>query len=513
MNNSAPNNDSGDSPQPNKPNKEVGVYKGFAFTSVASVINIIALFAESIIAIRLLSKVDWGIYVLLITVTNFIMMATDFGFKISITQFIASGNKEQQAVLTNSVLSLRVIICLLMSVAVWFGRDLLNWIDPSGGVLLYATLIPAMYVVGSIEQLLSGMLKGFKRYDHAAIGQALRSVARVVLTVVLLLVFDLGILALIYSWIISFAITSIYLYMQLPVPKRWRLHAPSLREIVRFGAPIQASAFLWYVSWQLHIVLLSTLAGPAYVALFDVANRIPAALNRFSDSYVSIFFPTMSSLLAENKREKATWMLNQSLRLSAFVLGIGVLFAVLFSREIMGILFSSEYAETASAFSLLMVSFHMTFMVHLLGYTLTSAGYPEKSLVENSVRTAISTALGLLLIPTFRYFGAAIGQLVSNYAANPVAVYLLRQVDIRVQIAPYAKQTALLIAFCIAGWFVGGMELELMPSIAYRLLMLVGFIAGSFLLSIVSLDDLQIVLPKSVQAKLGIQKAEVSPAA
>lgn len=512
MNNSAQDNKPSTSPQSEQEHKEVGVYKGFAFTSTASIVNIIALFVETFIAVRLLSIVDYGIYVLLIQVTNFVIMATDFGCKISITQLIASGNRDRQAVLTNSVLSLRIIICLLMSAVVWFGRDVLAGLDPENvGLVLYAASIPAMYAAGSIEQLLGGMLKGFKLYDHAAIAQAVRSLARVVLSLLFLLVFNLGIMALVYSWVLSFALAAIYQYMKLPISKRWSLHPPSLRETLRFGFPIQMSAFLWYVSWQLHYFLLGALAGPAFVALYDVANKIPASLHRFSESYISVFFPTMSSLLAEKNHKKASWMLDQSLRISSFIIGVGTLFSVLFSREIMAI-FKLEYVVAAPTFSILMLTFHMTFMVHLLGYTLTSAGHPQRSLVENSVRTAISAALGILLIPQLKYLGAAVGQLVANYVANPVAVTLLRQVDIQVRVAPYAKQTALLLLFCIAGWFMGGMELGLTPSIAYRLLMVVGFIVVSFLISTVSLDDLQIVLPKSVQAKLGIQKAEVSPA-
>lgn len=492
--------------------KEVSLYRGFAFTSLGSIINIVALFAEVFVAARVLTKVDYGIYVLLITVTNFVIMATDFGCKISITQLIASGDKDQQAVLTNSVMTLRLLICLLMSVLVWFGRDILTYVDPSGALLLYAAVIPVMYVAASIEQLLGGMLKGFKQYDHAAIAQSIRSIARVIFSISFLLIFKLGIMALVCSWVISFGLAALYQYTKLPVSKSWLLNRPALSKVLRFGAPLQLAAFLWYVSWQIHILLLSTLAGPASVALFDVANKIPSALHRFSESYISVFFPTMSSLFAKKQHKKASWMLDQSLRLSSFVIGIGVLFSVLFSREIMGLLFSSSYAGTASAFSLLMLAFHMTFLVHLLGYTLTSAGYPEKSLVENSVRTLISGAAGFLLIPVFNFFGAAVGQLVANYAANPVALYLLRQVDIRVRFMPYVKQTALLIVFCIVGWFIGDMDLDVMPSLIYRLLMVGLFVIVSFMISTVSFDDLYIVLPKSIKAKLGMQKTEISTA-
>jgi len=50
----------------------------------------------------------------------------------------------------------------------------------------------------------------------------------------------------------------------------------------------------------------------------------------------------------------------------------------------------------------------------------------------------------------------------------------------------------------------------MMPSLTYRLLMVALFIIASFMISTVSFDDLHIVLPKSIRAKLGMQKTEVS---
>ena len=84
--------------------KETGFYKGVLLTSVGSMSNIVVLFAETIIAVRILAPEKYGIYVLMVAVANFLVMGIDFGCKIAVTQQIASASRKEQAYIVNSVI-------------------------------------------------------------------------------------------------------------------------------------------------------------------------------------------------------------------------------------------------------------------------------------------------------------------------------------------------------------------------------------------------------------------------
>lgn len=492
-----------------KNKKETSFYTGVLLTSFGSMSNIVVLFAETVVAVRILSPEIYGVYVLLVAVANFLVMGIDFGCKIAVTQQIASAKPSEQSTIVNSVILFRIVCCAIMALIVWSAQDILLWLEPDGNLLLYASWIPAMFVVTSLDQLVEAMLKGFKQYQHVAIAQTMRSILRFVLTVVLLSVFQLGILGIVASWIISFALSFAFQYFVLPIQKRPTASLPVLSKVLRFGAPIQATYFLWHVSGQIQVVILSSFVGTASVALFDVAAKIPTALQRFSESFISVYFPTMSSLLSNKQYDKAAWMLEQSLKLGSFLSGIGVLFAVLFSRDIMTQLFSAEYAAAALAFSIMMVAFHMMFLVNLLGYTLTSAGYPQLSLVENSVRASVSLLASIALIPLLNVNGAAASRLLSNYASNPVAIWLLRKKDIPVKIRSFGVQTIILWGSCIIGWFVPTWGQPLLASIAIRLGIILCFVGINILLGTVSLQEIHSLIPQSLLRRVGILKPKL----
>lgn len=493
--------------------KETSFYSGVLLTSIGSMSNIVVLFIETIVAVRILSQDAYGTYVLLIAVANFLVMGIDFGCKIAVTQQIASAKPEDQGVIVNSVILFRIFTCLVMAGIVWFSRDILLWLEPNGNLLLYASWVPAMFIVTSLDQLVEAMLKGFKQYQYVAISQTMRSLLRFGMTVLFLTVFKMGILGVVASWIISFALSFIFQYIMLPIRKRPVASLAVLSRILRFGAPIQATYFLWHVSGQVQVVILSSFAGTASVALFDVAAKIPMALQRFSESFISVYFPTMSSLLSNKEYKKAGWMLDQSLKLSSFLSGIGVLFVVAFSHDILTLLFSAQYASAALAFSVMMIAFHMMFLVNLLGYTLTSAGYPQLSLIENSVRAGVSLVASIALIPFFNVNGAAASRLLSNYASNPVAIWLLRKKDIPVNVRSFVTQTGLLWIGCAIGWYVPLLDLSLTMSIALRLTILALFVVINFMVGTVSLQEINALVPRSIWTKIGLRKQELADVA
>jgi O-antigen/teichoic acid export membrane protein len=483
------------SPPPQKPRK-TGFFRGVIFTSAGSLAGVAALFLETAIAVRFMPPEAYGVYVLLQAVANFYVMLMDFGLKVAVTQFVASATTEDKARIANTVFIFRLLVGLGLGLLVWLFQAPLLWVDPSGGVLLYAGFIPAMFLVASLDQLFMGILQGFYAFQHTAVAQILRSGLRLGLTFIFLYFFDMGVMGLIWSWIISFGFSTLYQYAVAPMPKRFMFYWPGLQQILRFGFPLQLINFLWFFAGQIQILLLSGLAGPAMVAFYSVAAKIPLALARLSESFVSVYFPTMSSLLAEERYEQASWMLNQSLRLSSFVVGVGALFSVLFSTEIMLIFFSATYMDADTTFAVLMISFHMMFLVNLLGFTMTSAGHPRLSLVDNSLRTAVGGFAGLLLIPPFGALGGAIANMLSNYLANPTILLLLRLKGIHAHYRDYTLHTLLLWVGSLIFWLSPETlhsNLALHYSLKISLLLL--FVALNLFLRTIAVQDFISLIP------------------
>ncbi len=470
--------------------------RGVFFSGMGTAVNIVFLFLETVIAARLLAPEDYGVYVILIVVVNFLVMTIDWGQRISVTQLIAASDPVRRQVVVSTAWGFRLIVVLLVSILILVGQPLFLWINSTAAVPQYMLCIPLMIAAASFDELFLGMLQGFQAYRRMAIGLFIRSVLRLGLTAVLLVVFDLGIMGLIYSWIISFAVSALFQFLVLPVSRRFVYQRPLLGEMLRFGFPIQLSRFLWFGFSQMHVLLLGTLAGPTSVAFYSVAARIPQALQRLSESYIAVYFPTTAALLSRGEHRQAERVLDRTLRLISFSAALVALVAVVFSREIMTLLFSEQYADSSMAFALLMIGFHVTFVLIILGYTLTAAGYPGRSLEENVFRTTLTIVGDLLLIPVFGFMGPVYASLGAAYASNPVAIWLLRRSGIAVVLAPYVKQTTLLLVGAALHWWI------LPAGLAYKLTILVAFAFINVALSTVSREDLDLVLPQSASKRL-----------
>lgn len=463
---------------------------GVLSNGVGTAINIAFLFLETSIAARVLQPETFGVYMLLVTVVNFFVMLSDFGIKTGITQTIASSTAEQQSDAIQSVFLFRVIIIAALSVLAVLGKDLFIVFDDTGGLSQYIVYVPLMLVFASFDELLLGMIQGCQLYQHMAIVQIIRSVLRLAFSAVLLITFHMGIAALIYSWSISFAVSCLYQYLVLPISKRPTFNAPKLWHLLRFSFPIQLTRGFWFVYRQSNTLILGIFAGPASVAFFAVAMRIPDALQRLSDSFIAVYFPAIAVLVGEGKRDQASAKFNQVVRLMSFATAAVALGSVVFSTEIVTLLFSRTYASSAPAFALLMLGFHVTFIVNLMGYTLTAAGNPAYSLVENITRTTVNIVGSILLVPIMSFVGPALATLVSGHAANPVVIWLLRRCGISVELRAYVRQILLLLVFAGA-WF-------LLPSAGFvvKALLVLGFVGANLLLSTISLRDLHVVLPR-----------------
>ncbi len=466
-----------------------GFRLGVILTGGGAAVNVGLLFLETMFAVRWLAAEEYGVYALLVATVNFLVLAIDFAGKSAVTKMIAAGDRSQQIALASGALILRLVIAIGASAALWLGQGLLRLLDPSGALQQYAGYLPLMLAVASFDELLLAILQGCRAYRDMAIAQGLRGFLRLLLTVGLLAGLGLGVPGLVLSWVLSFTAALAYEYAVLPIPKRSVWHGPQIGELLRFGLPLQVTRFLWFVVRRVDVLLLGSLTGPLGVAYYSVAARIPEALQHLSESFIAVYFPTMAGLLAKGERRQASEVLNRSLRLASFLGALIALVAVVFGQQIVVLLFSSRYEDSSLAFALLMIAFHVTFVVNLMGYTLTSAGYPGRSLGQNVARTAVHLAADWLLIPILGFVGPAYAAVASSYASTPLSVWLLRRSSIATAVAPFAKQTLVLLLCAGLFWWLRPSDL------GYKGAIVVLFIALSLSLTTVSRRDLGTLVP------------------
>lgn len=478
-------------------------FQGVTYTGAGTALNIVFLFLETMVAVRVLDTESYGIYALLVVVVNFLVMATDFGSTTSVTQLIASSHPVRQATLASSAMVFRLAVVALVSIIALLGPIGIFLLDPTMAIADYAIYVPMMLIMVSFDELLQAILQGYQSFHHMAIANGLRTVLRLGLSLVFLLIFHFGMRGLIYSWTISFGMSVVYEYLVLPQSRRLWLNRQVLSEMLRFGFPLQLNRLLWFVSGRVDILLLGAFIGPSAVALFEVGGRIPNALVRLTQSYSAVYFPTMTELLSKGENNRAHQLLNRSLRLISFFMALSALVSVVFGQQIIRVLFSAKYEASSAVFALLMIGLQMNVLVTLMGYTLTSAGYPGRSLAANAIRETLIVVADLVLIPLMGLIGPAYGKLAAYYVAHPISVWMLRRSHIQTLVAPYIKQTLLLWLCSAIFWWVRP------QGFLTQAMIIASFLALNLALSTVSREDVALILPHALTKRLGVRKESI----
>ncbi|RME41918.1 MAG: hypothetical protein D6791_19000, partial [Chloroflexi bacterium] len=351
-----------------------GVFRhGVLLTGVGYGVNIVLLLAETVLIVRWLPAEEFGTVVLFQTTVTFLVMAIDFGCRTAAARFIAA-EAEQRPAIVSSLMAFRFILLAVAALLILVVRVPLAALTRSelwAGLILY---VPAVLFFASFDELLAGMLQGFQVYSRLAKAQILRSTLRLSLTAGLLLGLKLGIMAVVWAWLVSFACSALYQWLGLPRPWHFGLDRALLRRLLRFGLPLQLTRFLWFTLQRVDVFLLATLAGPASVAFYEVAARIPLAFQRLSEAYFAVFLPTLSERFAQGGHAAAELLLARSIRLLSFMALCATWGAALFGTDIIRLLFSARYTASGPAFGLLMLAFTFSLTANLMGYTLTALG-------------------------------------------------------------------------------------------------------------------------------------------
>ena len=139
--------------------------------------------------------------------------------------------------------------------------------------------------------------------------------------------------------------------------------------------------------------------GAEQIAVYEIARKIPESIESMYDAFRKVYFPYISDLFAKNRTDLASEMLNHSLRLITFAGVLGTLIAFFFGNEIITLLFSGKYQDSALLFGFLMMLLTLNVIDYTLGYSLVAVGESNKPVLINPIKTGLNFLGYFLLIP------------------------------------------------------------------------------------------------------------------
>lgn len=457
---------------------------GTVVTGAGKFVSLVASLLATMFVVRAISPATFGTFVLLKVAVAFLLSLSGLGFESAIPKYVSSSDdKVYVRKLLNSSLYFTILVVAIVGIVAATSRRAISNLFGSLAIQDYILFIGILFCLEGLFRLLKTMQQSLFRFRFIALGDMVASLLNLALVIGLVVYAGKGISGLMIAAVASVAAACLVTYVAIPIERKLEFHPSILKQLLRFGLPLQLNSILTFFFRRIDIVMIASLMGPAEVALYEVARRIPEGLVSLYDSFRAAFYPHVSSLIAKGKRYEAEKVVGHSVRLVAFVGAFAAMVALVFGEEIIELLFSEEYVESAPVFVLLMAGATLTMVNFTLGSTLVAAGESDKPVFVNLVHSGVALLGNVLLIPIFGIVGTALASIAGLAAKNPLNVFFLRRKDMPILMTKYLKPILLFVIGYLAVTMIK-------PShILQKLSILLLFLLASYSISIVTRED------------------------
>lgn len=432
--------------------------KGSASAAIGTIASMAFHFLSIMLLTRHLAKADFGIYALTLVITYLLTIFGGLGLEYTLVKLISTGKKESRQNVLLPILILRGAALIITAVIfLTFSRFILHYFDES--LNNYIWLISILFIITSYRDLLFNYLQGLNLFKSFAITQVSSAIARVSMIYIFLMFYKLSIEALIYIEIGTTTLSFLLLLLFSPMKGMLKFNhsTENYKNIIKFSFPLYVNNLLTFSYDRFSLFLVGIYLTPASVALFDVASRAPDALKRIFNSFTVVFFPNMSKLISEGRKEEGKQLMNRSITIISNIFCAIMIISFLFKDEIITILFSKNYIESSFAFSLLMFNFYLRALSTIMGYSLVSAGYSSVPMKANVVSSIISITGGIYLIPLYGIMGAVYSVIIMSIVAQFSYTWFLIKADLPANTYDYLKPLIILSSLLFI-YFIMGYE-------------------------------------------------------
>jgi O-antigen/teichoic acid export membrane protein len=185
--------------------------------------------------------------------------------------------------------------------------------------------------------------------------------------------------------------------------------------ILKITWPLIFASFLTDIYSKVDIIMLGKLSSNENVGLYTVATKICTSWLFIPTTIAIAYYPALLDILKRNRTEEfkkvSTHLMNLIISLSLF---ISIVFTV-FSREVISLLFSAEYIDSAG-----ILSIYIWGTIFISISSITNRIFVAKDLTNFILNRAIigfivNIGLNFILIPTYGGMGAALSTVFSLF--------------------------------------------------------------------------------------------------
>lgn len=389
----------------------VTLFKNVSWVTISQVVTNICAFIWTILIARYLGVTDYGILSFVISFVMILGIGEDMGTTTYSIREI-SRDKSLTSKFLKNILPLKWVLSLVLLIITMTYLHIFNY----DYLIIKVTFIMFLETIFiSFCNFLSGVFQAHENLKPSSIGLIITNATLVILTI-LVIYFDLGLLAIAISYALVYLIYFVYLYhytiKDFGFPK-YEFDLAFWKKTLIKSLPFGLTMIFYSLYFSIDVVMISWLSNDYATGLYNSAFKIISVFTAFYVIYQYVIYPLMSKLYAEDTNLLKV-SFEQSFKYSLLILlpiSIGVYF---YSPYLIELIYSNQYALASPAMQILIWTVVFLFINGVATSLLNSIG-KEVSVTKIYLIAAIfNIVLNYITIPIWSYIGASITTVLSE---------------------------------------------------------------------------------------------------
>jgi len=401
--------------------------KNTSLIFATQVVSLVFSLAYAVITARILGPEGKGILSLVILVPNLIVLASNLGVEISNTYFV-SGKKYKTQDIIDNALFLALGIGLFLVVIIWIFTPFISEVFLKGISVSLLRISVFIIPLGLLQRYLTAILLGQQRIPQLSIVKIGGSVASLLLTILLLVVFNLGVVGPTVAIVLS-AVISVIIALYFIRQQNFRLFPAFNRNIffhtIRHGLKGYAGNLLQFFNYRFDVFIVNYFLGVASVGYYMIAVSLGEFVWYIPNSIASVLFPKTASSKKEEANQFTPLVFRHTLLItSAAALG---LFAI--SRFLIPFVFGEKFVPSILPLWILLPGIVCLSLSKILTGDLNGRGLPQYGSYSAGISLIFTLLLDFLLIPKLGIAGAALASTVSYLISTLIVIFFFLKVS------------------------------------------------------------------------------------
>jgi len=390
--------------------KGTGLFLIFGFYSY-----VIAFFFKLFVA-RHYGPSDLGLLILAQTILGLLVLIASLGVNNGITRYIPyyKERKETKALTgyIEFIFRIPIIFSIILSILLFiFSKNLTNFFQFPMEFSIFLKIISLVLPISILNQTIRKIFLAESKPIYTVTSYHLLECTILFFTALLFIYLDLPMVFIVAALCLSILIPAIYnlliykIKISLPLSK---IKTFFIKDWFNFSWPLLFTGiFAFFISWSDNLIIGKFLE-PTQLGIYSIAYSLAIFLIFFQKSFSHIFVPLISENYAKKNLDNITFLFRNA---AAWTFGLTFPFflvIILFSKQILSLLFGSEFAPGFIALIIISIGVLINISTGLCMEVLMLYKKTKFIFSVNLFIALTNIVLNLILIPILGILGAAI---------------------------------------------------------------------------------------------------------